>query len=83
MPFHVYILQSRSTGRYYVGHTENLTKRVFEHNNNRTDAIKNRGPWDLVYSEEYTTRSEASRRERQMKKMKSHAWIERLVRASR
>jgi putative endonuclease len=83
MAFHAYILQSRSTGRYYVGHTENLQKRVFEHNNNRTDSIRNRGHWDLVYSEEFATRSEASQRERQMKRMKSHAWLERLVRASR
>ncbi len=83
MPFHVYVLQSQSTGRYYVGHTENLQKRIFEHNNGRTNSIRNRGPWALVYSEEYATRPEASHRERQMKRMKSHAWLERLVRASR
>ncbi len=82
MPFHAYVLQSQTTGRFYVGHTEDLPKRAFEHNNNRTWSIKNRGPWVLVHSEEYATRAEASRRERQMK-MKSHAWLERLVRASR
>jgi putative endonuclease len=83
MVFHAYILQSNSTGRFYVGHTENLTKRVFEHNNNRTPSIKNRGPWKLVHSEEFATRSEAMLRERQIKKMKSHTWIEKLIRASR
>ena len=83
MPFHIYILRSEATGRFYVGHTENLQKRVFEHNNGRTDSIRNRGPWVLVYSEEYATRSEANRRERQLKRMKSHVWLERLVRASR
>ncbi len=83
MPFYTYILWSRKTGRFYVGHTEDLQRRLFEHNNNRTDSIKNRGPWELVYSEEFATRSEASRRERQMKRMKSHAWLERLARASR
>ena len=36
MPFHVYILRSQSTGRFYIGHTENLIKRIFEHNSNRT-----------------------------------------------
>jgi putative endonuclease len=83
VPFHTYILQRPSTDCYYVGHTENLQKRVFEHNNNRTGSIRNRGPWLLVYSEEFATRSEASQRERQMKPMKSHAWLERLVRTSR
>jgi putative endonuclease len=83
MPFHVYILQSRSTGRVYIGHTENLTKRLFEHNNNRTPSIKNRGPWELVHTEEYATRSEAAQRERQIKNMKNHRWIEQVARASR
>ncbi|MGH9774183.1 MAG: GIY-YIG nuclease family protein [Candidatus Acidiferrales bacterium] len=83
MAFFTYILRSKSTGRFYVGHTENLQKRVFEHNNDRTVSIKNRGPWELAYSEEFTTRLDAIQRERQIKNMKSHAWIERLVRASR
>ncbi len=83
MAFYTYLLRSRKSGRFYVGHTEDLRKRLFEHNNNRTDSIKIRGPWDLLYFEEFATRSEASRRERQMKRMKSRVWLERLVRASR
>jgi putative endonuclease len=83
MPFHAYLLQSETTGRFYIGHTENLTKRIFEHNSNRTLSIRNRGPWKLVHAEEYATRAEAARRERQIKKMKSRKWIENLARASR
>lgn len=83
MSFHVYILKSQVSGRYYIGHTEHLIQRVFEHNNDRTPSIKNRGPWDLIYSEEFAARSEAASRERQIKGMKSRQWIERLVRASR
>jgi putative endonuclease len=83
MPFHTYILRSVTTGRFYVGYTENLAKRVAEHNNNRTVSIKNRGPWTLVYSEEFPSRAAAMRREREIKRMKSHAWIEQMVRASR
>jgi putative endonuclease len=82
MIFYTYILRSLSTGRFYVGHTENLTKRVYEHNNNRTPSIRNRGPWELVHAEEFETRLGAMRRELQIKKMKSHKWIERLARAS-
>ena len=83
MPFHFYVLRSELTGRFYVGHTENLTRRIFEHNNNRTQSIKNRGPWTLFYSEEYATRSEAAQRERYVKRMKSRIYIEALARASR
>ncbi len=83
MAFYTYILRSASTDRFYVGHTAKLSKRIAEHNNNRTLSIKNRGPWELVYAEEHPTRAEASRRERGLKRMKSHRWIEQVVRASR
>jgi len=83
MPFYAYILRSTATGKFYIGHTENLARRICEHNNNRTTSIKNRGPWELYYSEEFATRIEAMRRERQIKNMKSRAWIEKLATASR
>ena len=51
MRFYVYILQSESSGRYYVGQTKDLAKRVAYHNANYSLALKNRGPWKLVYSE--------------------------------
>jgi putative endonuclease len=83
MTFYFYVLQSETTGRFYIGHTENLSKRIFEHNNKRTPSTKNRGPWVLFHSEEYPTRSEAARRERHVKGMKSRGYIEALARASR
>jgi putative endonuclease len=83
MPYYTYILRSVTTRRFYVGHTENLVKRLAEHNNNRTVSIKNRGPWELVFSEEFAARAEAMRREREIKRMKSHSWIDKLVIASR
>jgi predicted GIY-YIG superfamily endonuclease len=39
MSSHAYILRRRTTGRYYVGHAENLVKRIFKHNNNGTPSI--------------------------------------------
>jgi predicted GIY-YIG superfamily endonuclease len=30
--FYVYILQSESTGRFYIGHTNNLDRQLAEHN---------------------------------------------------
>ncbi|HLY63278.1 MAG TPA: GIY-YIG nuclease family protein [Terriglobia bacterium] len=83
VPFQTYILRSQSSGRFYVGSTENLRRRIFEHNNNRTPSIKNRGPWELFYSESFPTRSEAVRRERHIKSMKSRGYIESLAGASR
>ena len=83
MAFHVYILQSESTGRFYVGQTEHLEDRVAYHNANYSIALRNRGPWKLVYSEEYASRSEAVHRERHIKRQKDRSFIEALLGASR
>jgi len=81
--FFFYILQSESTGHFYIGQTHNLTERLAYHNANYSKSLKNRGPWKLVYTESYGTRAEAVRRERQVKSWKDRRMVERLVSASR
>jgi len=83
MIFSVYILQSTPTKRFYIGQTKNVQTRLAYHNANFSKSLKNRGPWELVHREEYTTRSEAVRREHQIKSWKDRDMIERLVSASR
>jgi putative endonuclease len=83
MSFHVYILRSESTNRFYIGQTQNVEERLQYHNANYSKSLKNRGPWKLLYQEAYQTRSEAVSRERQIKSWKDRAMIERLVGASR
>ena len=83
MSFRLYILQSQSTNRYYIGQTQDVERRLAYHNANYSKALKNRGPWRLVYSEGYATRAEAMRRERQIKSWKDRAMIAQLVGASR
>ena len=83
MPFQMYILRSLSSGRFYLGHTEDLRKRLQEHNNGRTPSTRGRGPWEIFHAEEFSSRSEAARRERQVKRLKSRLQIEQLAGASR
>jgi putative endonuclease len=83
MPFFVYILQSESTGRFYTGQTAKLEVRLACHNSNFSKSLKNKGPWKLLYTEKYETRSQAVCRERQIKNWKDRRMIERLVSASR
>jgi putative endonuclease len=83
MAFYVYILQSEATGRYYVGQTKDLQDRVAYPRANYSRALKNRGPWILVYSEKFETRGEAVRRERYIKRQKDRRFIEALRSASR
>ncbi len=79
----VYVLEN-SYGRFYVGQTNDLERRLNEHNNPKNASSKytpKSGPWKLVYKEEYLTRSEAMVREKQVKSKKSACWIrEQLIR---
>ena len=81
--YHLYILLSEKTGKYYIGSTGNLEDRLIRHNSGRSNATKSGIPWKLKYKEEFTTRSEAIKRELEVKSWKSHERITHLVNASR
>ena len=77
--FSVYVLQSQATQRFYIGCAEDPLSRLVEHNRGQTQSTRNRGPWELVYTEEYSTLGEARRRERKLKSWKSHRSIVELI----
>lgn len=66
----VYIVQC-SDNTLYTGITTNLTRRLNEHNGTKKGAkyTRYRQPVKIVYQEEYETRSKASIREAEIKKM--------------
>ena len=69
--FHVYILQSLKTKKLYIGHTDNLARRINEHNTGRGGTYtRQNGPWKLVYNENHPDRSSAVRRELYLKSTK-------------
>ena len=63
MTYFVYILESLKDGTYYVGSTNHLSDRVERHNQGRSKYTKNRGPWVVVYYEEYSKRADADQRQ--------------------
>jgi putative endonuclease len=76
---YVYILQSEKNNRYYVGSTNDLVRRLSEHNSGHTESLKNLLPVKLVFSKEYSVKGEAGRMERHLKKLKSRAILEKIV----
>ncbi len=68
--FFVYVLKSERDGRFYIGHTNELSDRITRHNERRVPATKHRVPLKLVHSEPFETRSEAAARERYLKSLK-------------
>jgi putative endonuclease len=75
----LYILQSESSGRFYIGSTDNLERRIEEHLRGKSLATRGRGPWRLVHSEKTATLGEARRRENEIKRWKSATMIRVLI----
>jgi len=69
MSFYVYILASRRNGTLYIGMTDNLAGRIWQHRQGIVPGFtKQYGVKLLVWYEQHETRESALLRERQMKK---------------
>jgi putative endonuclease len=67
MPHFVYVLISEKNGIRYIGMTQDLEKRLKEHNSGKSKFTKGHLPWKLVYKETFETRLEARTREKFLK----------------
>jgi len=77
--YYLYIIKSLKNQRYYIGSTNDIKRRLFEHNSGKSKYTKLTRPFELVYKEEYLTSSEARKRELYLKKLKNRKYIEWLV----
>jgi putative endonuclease len=78
--YFIYILYSASANKYYVGHTDNLERRLFEHNNGMTRFTSNiASDWIIMYTETFESRTLAAKREREIKARKSRVYIQSLI----
>jgi putative endonuclease len=78
----VYILQSETTHRFYIGSTDDLRRRLEEHGCGHSLATRGRGPWKLVHQEQFASLQEARRRELAVKRWKSAKLVQALVKDS-
>jgi putative endonuclease len=77
--YFVYIIYSEKFDRYYVGSTADMNGRVSGHNSGKTRSTKPFRPWALVYSESFGTRTEARKRENQIKRYKGGEAFKKLL----
>ena len=77
--WYTYILYSNEIDKYYIGYTDDLEWRLRRHNEGWGKFTKRGIPWKLVYSEKFLTKSEAMKREREIKGKKSRKYIEALI----
>ncbi|NTW22307.1 GIY-YIG nuclease family protein [Candidatus Falkowbacteria bacterium] len=77
--YYVYILKSRRNGKLYKGFTNDLKRRVSEHNSGHSDFTRNNGPWDLVYYEAFLSKDDARKEEQFLKTGKGRERIKYLL----
>ncbi|MBD3639305.1 MAG: GIY-YIG nuclease family protein [Crocinitomicaceae bacterium] len=75
----MYILYSTSKDRYYVGQSDNLEERLKSHNSGISRYTAIARDWEIVHTEKFENRTDAIKRERQIKKKKSRKYIEYLI----
>lgn len=72
--FFVYVLLSKKSERFYVGMTNNLSRRLKEHNSFRVNSTKAFSPWVILHQEAFETRVEARQREKYLKSAAGRRW---------
>jgi len=77
--FYAYIIHSERIDRDYIGSTDDLQRRLEDHNAGRTPSTRRKGPWSLRWSKGFVTRSEALAEEKRLKARKSRVYLEQLI----
>ena len=65
------MIRSKRSNRYYIGLTNNLERRIEEHNSGKSYWTKRHIPFDLVYYEAYQSLNDAIVREEKLKQFKN------------
>jgi len=81
--YFIYVLEC-SNGSHYIGHTENIEKRWCDHAGGRgADWTRKYPPIALVHWEEYNSRADAAKREKELKTGFGRKWIKREIKEGR
>lgn len=79
--FNVYSLHFKNsiTGKHYIGSTNDLVRRLSEHRRGHTLSTRQRGVWEIIYTEECKSMLEARRKEKIVKSYKGGNAFKRLL----
>ena len=73
--YFLYILKSIKYKKTYVGMTNNVQRRLSEHNKGECHFTKKYAPWVIIYTEILTNQEEAHKRERYFKSSVGRRWM--------
>ena len=75
MLFYVYILESAKDGKRYIGFTNNIRRRLEEHQKGESFSTKYRLPMKLIYLEGCLSEVDARRREKYLKSTRGDRFL--------
>ena len=65
--FYTYVIKSELDGSWYTGYTQDLAKRLVEHNSGKCITTKRKKPYYLIYAEACLSQKDALSREKYLK----------------
>ena len=80
--FYVYVLLSLKDKKFYIGFTNDLKRRLNEHNSGKNISTKSRIPLKLIYYESHLSKADAERREKYFKTTKGKSALKQMLRES-
>ena len=78
--FYTYVLKSLKDGKFYIGFSSNLRRRMKEHKTGGSKSTKCRLPFKLLYYEAHTSEEDARRREKYFKTDKGKSSLRQMLR---
>ena len=76
--YKVYVLKSLSAAKSYTGITDNIERRIVEHNSGKHFYTKRYTPWRVLYTEELLDRVAARKREKYLKSASGRRFLEKI-----
>ena len=80
--YYVYILLSLKDKKFYIGFTNDLKRRLKEHNSGKNTSTKLISPFQLLYYEAHLSKADAMKRERYFKTTKGKSTLRQMLRDS-
>ena len=77
--FFTYILMSVKFRKFYTGHTDNMEKRLREHNSGKSIYSRKYMPWQIVYHEKFNSEELAIKREKYFKSASGRRWLKKNI----
>lgn len=79
MFYYIYILESLKNNSLYVGYTNNIKKRLREHNCGLNFSTKPYQPWHIIHIEAYRNEKDVKRREKYLKNSQGVRLLKRML----